>query len=83
VPKDGASASGSGGNQDQTGQRSEASANNNKEKPNAEIGPGEMVAEPNRVPEEMAKTKTKVETSLQQPPNQTICFLWVQGRGRL
>jgi hypothetical protein len=65
VPKDGASASRSGGSQDQMGLRSKASTNNNKAKPVVEKGLGEVAAELNRVLEEKTKAKTEAKTNSQ------------------
>jgi hypothetical protein len=45
---------------------------NDKAKPDVEKCPEEVAVEQNRVPEEKTETKTKVETSSQQLPNQTI-----------
>jgi hypothetical protein len=74
VPKDGASGSRSGGRQDQTGPRSETSANNDKTKPGTEKGPREVVAKPDRVLEEKIEAKTEAWTSSQRPPNRTTRF---------
>jgi hypothetical protein len=74
VPKDGASANRSRGSKEQTGPRSNASANDDEAKLNAERGPGEVAAEPDRVPEEKTEAKTEAGTSLQWPPNRTVRF---------
>jgi hypothetical protein len=44
MPKDGSSTDASGGSQGQAGSRSEASANDNKAKPNMEKGAEEVAA---------------------------------------
>jgi hypothetical protein len=54
VSKNRASTSGSGGSQNQTGLKSEALANNDKAKTDAEKGLGEVAVEQNRVLEEEA-----------------------------
>jgi hypothetical protein len=75
MPKDGSFDDGSRDSQCQTGMRSEALTSNDKAKPDVEKCPEEVAVEQNRVPEEKTETKTKVETSSQQLPNQTIRFL--------
>jgi hypothetical protein len=62
LPKDGSSTDGSGGNC-QTGPRSEASANNDKAKPEVEKCPEVVATEQNMVPEEKAETKIEAGTS--------------------
>jgi hypothetical protein len=63
MPKDGSSVDASGGGQGQRGLGSEASANDDKAKPDVEKGPEEVLAEQSKVPREKAETKTEVETS--------------------
>jgi hypothetical protein len=72
VPKNGSSTNGSGGSQDQTGLRSEASADNDNVVPNVERSPEEVAAKPNKVLEEKAETKTEARTSSQWSPNRTL-----------
>jgi hypothetical protein len=74
VPNDGASASGLGGSQGQTGPRSKVSANNDQAKPNTGRSPEEVVEEPNRVPEEKAETKIEARTNSQGLLNRTVWF---------
>jgi hypothetical protein len=47
---------------------------NDKAKPDAVKGPGEVTAKLDRVPEEKAETRTVARTSLQHSLNRTIRF---------
>jgi hypothetical protein len=70
---------GSGGNQDQTGSRSETSAND-EAKHSTEKGLDEIAEKQNKAPSEETEIKAKAVTSSQQQPNRTIRFLQDQDR---
>jgi hypothetical protein len=76
MPKDGSSADGPGGSQDQIGSRSKTSANN-EEKLSLEGGPEGDASEINKARGEKIETRIEVRTSSQQLPNQSIQFLRV------
>jgi hypothetical protein len=82
VPKIISSADESGGNQDQTGLRSETLADD-EPKPDVDKGLEKVAVEPDWVPEAKAETKIEAGTSSRWPPNRTILFLWVQDRRTL
>jgi hypothetical protein len=67
------SADGSGGNQDQTGPRSET-LTNDEAKHNTEKGPEEIAEKQNKAPGEQIEIKAKVVASTQQQPNRTVWF---------
>jgi hypothetical protein len=69
VPKDGSSANGPGGSLGQTGPRSEASANDDKVKPDKEKGLEEVAAEKSKVPGKKIGCKIEAKTSSQQSQN--------------
>jgi hypothetical protein len=79
VLKDGSSADGPRSSQRKTRPTSETSTND-KAKPGVEKSLEDVVVEQDRVPEAKVETKTEVGTSSQWLLNQTIRFLWVQGR---
>jgi hypothetical protein len=69
VPKGGSSAYGSGGCQGQARPRSEASAKDNKAKPDAEKSPEEVAVEQVNTQGEKIDANVEVEMSSQQPLN--------------
>jgi hypothetical protein len=67
------SADGSGGNQDQTGPRSETSTDD-KAKHSTEKGPKEIAEKQNKTPGEETEIKAKAVANSQQQPNRTVWF---------
>jgi hypothetical protein len=70
---------GSGGNQEQTGLRSETSAND-EAKHSTEKGLDEIAEKQYKAPSEETEIKAKAVASSQQQPNRTIQFLQDQDR---